>query len=44
MEYVCHVWTGAPDYQLDMLHKLQQRVCRIVGPAITASLIPNKFS
>ena len=38
MEYCCHVWAGAPSCYLDLLNKLQKRICRIVGPS--ASLEP----
>ena len=31
MEYCCHVWAGAPIYYLELLDKLQRRICRIVG-------------
>ena len=40
MEYCCHVWAGAPSYYLDLLDKLQKRICRIVGPSLPASLEP----
>ena len=30
MEYCCHVWAGAPSCYLDLLDKLQKRICRIV--------------
>ena len=40
MEYCCHVWTGAPSCYLDLLDKLQKRICRIVGPSLAASLEP----
>ena len=29
MEYCCHVWTGAPSFYLELLDKLQNRICRI---------------
>ena len=38
MEYCCHVWAGAPSCYLDLLDKLQKRICRIVGPSLAASL------
>ena len=38
MEYYCHVWAGAPNCYLDLLDKLQKRICRIVGPSLAASL------
>ena len=40
MEYSCPVWAGAPSCYLDLLDKLQKRICRIVGPSIAASLVP----
>ena len=40
MEYCCHVWTGAPSCYLELLDKLQKRICRNVGPSLTASLNP----
>ena len=40
MEYCCHVWAGAPSCYLELLDKLQKRICRTVGPSIAASLEP----
>ena len=40
MEYCCHVWAGAPSCYLELLDKLQKRICRTVGPSLTASLEP----
>ena len=40
MEYCYHVWAGAPSCYLDLLDKLQKRLCRIIGPSLTASLEP----
>ena len=40
MEYYCHVWAGAPSCYLDLLDKLQKRICRIVGASLAASLEP----
>ena len=40
MEYCCHVWAGAPSCYLDMLDKLQKRICRIVGSSLAASIEP----
>ena len=40
MEYCSHVWAGAPSCYLDLLDKLQKRMCRIVGPLLAASLEP----
>ena len=28
MEYCCHVWDGAPNCYLELLNKLQSRICR----------------
>ena len=40
MEYCCHVCTGAPSCYLELLDKLQKRVCRTVGLSLAASLKP----
>ena len=40
MEYCCHVWAGAPSCYLDLLDKLQKRICWIVGPSLAAPLQP----
>ena len=40
MEYCCHIWAGASSCYLDLLEKLQKRICRIVGPSLAASLEP----
>ena len=40
MEYCCNVWAGAPSCYLDLLDKLQKRICRIVGPSLAAFLEP----
>ena len=40
MEYCCHIWAGAPSCYLDLLDKLQKRICRIVRPSLAASLEP----
>ena len=40
MEYCCHVWAGALSCYLELLDKLQKRICRIVGPSFAASLKP----
>ena len=40
MECCCHIWAGAPSCYLDLLDKLQKRICRIVGPSLAASLEP----
>ena len=33
MEYCCLVWAGAPSCYLELLDKLQKRICRIVRPS-----------
>ena len=38
MKYCCHVWAGAPSCYLDLLDKLQKRICRIVDLSNAASL------
>ena len=40
MEYCCHVWAGAPSCYLEVLDKLQKRICRTVSPSLVASLEP----
>ena len=40
MEYCCHVWAGAPSCYLELLDKLQKRICRTVGLSHVASLGP----
>ena len=40
MEYFCHVWAGAPSCYLELLDKLQNRICRAVGPSLADSLEP----
>ena len=40
MEYCCHLWAGAPSCYLELLDKLQKRICRTVGPSLAASLEP----
>ena len=34
----CHVWADAPSCYLELLDKLQKRICRAVGPSSAASL------
>ena len=41
MEYCCHVWTSAPSCYLELLDKLQKRICRTVGPSLVAFLEPS---
>ena len=40
MEYCCHVWACASSCYLELLDKLQKRICRTVGPSLAASLEP----
>ena len=40
MEYCCYVWAGAPSCYLELLDKLQKRICRTVGPSLAVSLEP----
>ena len=40
IEYCCLVWVGAPSSYLELLGKLQKRICRIVGPSLADSLEP----
>ena len=40
MEYCCDVWAGAPSCYLELLDKLQKRICRTVGPSLATSLEP----
>ena len=38
MEYCCHVWGVAGKCYLNLLDKLQRRICNVVGPELSASL------
>ena len=40
MEYCYNIWAGAPSCYLELLDKLQKRICRAVGPSLAASLEP----
>ena len=40
MEYCCHVWASAPSCYLELLDKLQKRICRTVGHSLATSLEP----
>ena len=40
MEYLCHVWDGAPSCDLELLDKLQKRIYRTLGASLAASLEP----
>ena len=43
MEYCCHVWARAPSCYLELLDRLQKRICRTVGPSLAASLEPLAY-
>ena len=40
MEYCCHVCSGAPSCYLELLDKLQKRICVTVDSSLAASLEP----
>ena len=40
IEYCCPVWASASSCYLELLNKLQKRICRTVGPSLAASLEP----
>ena len=40
MEYCCHVWAGAPSCYLELLGKLQKRICGTADPSFAASFEP----
>ena len=40
MEYCCYVWSGAPSCYLELIDKLQKRICRTVGSSLTAPVEP----
>ena len=40
IEYCCHIWAGAPSRYLQLLDKLQKRICMTVGSSLVASLEP----
>ena len=41
MVYCSHVLTGIPNCHLNMLAKLQKRICRTAGHSLVASLEPS---
>ena len=43
MEYCRHVWAGASSCYLELLDKLQKRICRIVGLSLADSLEPLDY-
>ena len=38
MEYCSHVWAGAPSCYLELLDKIQKRICKTVRPSLAAFL------
>ena len=40
IEYCCHVWAGAPRCYLELMDKLQKRICRTVRLSLAASFEP----
>ena len=40
IEYCFHVWAGTPSCYLELLDKLQKRICRAIDPSLAASLEP----
>ena len=44
MEHCCHVWVGAPSCYVELLDKLQKRICRTVGLSVAASVEPSAHS
>ena len=43
MEYCCHVCASVPNCYLEMLDKLQKRICRTVGLSRAASVEPLPY-
>ena len=43
MEYYCHVWAGAPSFYLELIDKLQERICRTTGPSLATLLEPLAY-
>ena len=43
VDYFCYVWSGASNYLLNMLDKLQRQVCKTVGPAFVNFLKPVAY-
>ena len=43
VEYYCHIWVGAPSCYLELLDKLQKRICRTFVPPLAASLEMNPW-
>ena len=40
MEYCCHLWAGAPAHILNLLDRIQNRVCNMIGPQLSLKLQP----
>ena len=40
MKCCCHVWAGAPSCYLELLDKLEKRMCRTVGPSLATCIEP----
>ena len=40
MKYCYHVWTGSPSCYLELIDKLQKRICSTVGSSLAVSLEP----
>ena len=40
MEYCCHLWAGAPAHILNLLDRIQNRVCNMIGPHLSMKLQP----
>ena len=40
VEYCCYIWAGAPSCFLELLDKLQKRICRTNSPSYAACLEP----
>ena len=43
IEHCCHVWADASSCYLELLGKLQKRICRTVGLSLAASLEPLAY-
>ena len=44
MEYCCHVWAGAASCYLELVDKLQKRICRTAGISLSTPLESPKCS
>ena len=40
MKYCHHVWASAPSCYLELVDKVQKRICSTAGPSLAASLEP----